>query len=55
MPAADLEQLRRWRLILGKDAQQPIDGMGGCALSAPLTEAEEKKLGELSEFDFDDL
>jgi len=34
MPAADLEQLRRWRLILGKDAQQPIDGMGGCALSA---------------------
>src|SRR5215211_7905126 len=40
MPAPDLEQLRRWRLILGKDAQQPLDGMcagaagGGCGLSA---------------------
>lgn len=37
MPAPDLEQLRRWRLILGKDAQQPLDGMcagGACALSA---------------------
>ncbi len=29
------EQLRRWRLILGKDAQAPLDGLGGggCALS----------------------
>ena len=39
MPAPDLEQLRRWRLILGKDAQLPLDGMcagagGGCGLSA---------------------
>src|SRR4051794_2359942 len=34
MPTPDLEQLRRWRLILGKDAQQSIDGMGGCALAA---------------------
>src|SRR3954470_4470022 len=36
MPAPDLEQLRRWRLILGKDAQQPLDQMcqgGGCGLS----------------------
>ncbi len=32
--APDPEQLRRWRLILGKDAQSPIDGMGGHALSA---------------------
>jgi hypothetical protein len=23
------EQLRRWRLILGKDAQAPLDGLGG--------------------------
>lgn len=28
----DLEQLRRWRLILGKDADAPLCGMGGCAL-----------------------
>jgi hypothetical protein len=36
MPAPDNEQLRRWRLILGKDAQQPLDGMcgGGCGLSS---------------------
>src|SRR3954468_1625964 len=36
MPAPEIEQLRRWRLILGKDAQQPLDGMcggGGCGLS----------------------
>jgi hypothetical protein len=36
MPAPDIEQLRRWRLILGKDAQQPLDQMcqgGGCGLS----------------------
>src|SRR5262245_7322758 len=28
----DPEQLRRWRLILGRDAQAPLDGLGGCAL-----------------------
>src|SRR5437764_4769595 len=28
----DPEQLRRWRLILGKDADAPLGGMGGCAL-----------------------
>ena len=38
MPQPELEQLRRWRLILGKDSQQSLDGMcggggGGCALS----------------------
>jgi hypothetical protein len=36
MPAPETEQLRRWRLILGKDAQQPLDQMcqgGGCGLS----------------------
>jgi len=36
MPAPELDQLRRWRLILGKDAQQPLDQMcagGGCGLS----------------------
>lgn len=37
MPPAtpDAAQLRRWRLILGQDAQQPLGGMGGggCALS----------------------
>jgi hypothetical protein len=30
----DPEQLRRWRLVLGKDAQAPLDGLGGCALGA---------------------
>lgn len=34
----DIDQLKRWRLILGKDAQQCLDGMcgsgGGCELSA---------------------
>jgi hypothetical protein len=36
MPAPEIEQLRRWRLILGKDAQQPLDQMcqgAGCGLS----------------------
>jgi hypothetical protein len=36
MPPPDPEQLRRWRLILGKDAQSPLDQMGGgggCNLS----------------------
>src|SRR5262245_30452518 len=28
----DPEQLRRWRLILGKDADASLCGMGGCAL-----------------------
>ena len=30
----DSEQLRRWRLILGKQSQECFDGMGGCGLSA---------------------
>ncbi len=30
----DPEQLRRWRLILGQDAQQPLDAIGGCSLTA---------------------
>jgi hypothetical protein len=30
----DPEQLRRWRLILGQDAQAPLDGLGGCALAS---------------------
>jgi hypothetical protein len=30
----DPEQLRRWRLILGKEAQAPLADMGGCALGA---------------------
>lgn len=39
MPTSpELEQLRRWRLILGKDAQAPLDqmsgGTGGCALGS---------------------
>jgi hypothetical protein len=32
------EQLRRWRLILGKDAQAPLDGLGACTLGAGDTE-----------------
>ena len=28
----DLEQLRRWRLILGKDSQASLDNMGSCSL-----------------------
>jgi VWA domain containing CoxE-like protein len=33
MPTApDPEQLRRWRLVLGKDADAPLGGLGGCAL-----------------------
>ncbi len=28
----DPEQLRRWRLILGKDSQASLDNMGGCSL-----------------------
>jgi hypothetical protein len=35
------EQLRRWRLILGKDAQQPLDGMGGCSLGGGDAEMDE--------------
>ena len=30
----DPEQLRRWRLILGKDSQDALSGMGGCALGS---------------------
>jgi hypothetical protein len=32
-PSFDPEQLRRWRLILGRDSQEPFDAMGGIALS----------------------
>jgi hypothetical protein len=42
MPSVpDPEQLRRWRLILGKDAQAPLDGMGGCALGSGDAEMDE--------------
>jgi len=37
----DPEQLRRWRLILGKDAQAPLDGMGACRLSGGDAEMDE--------------
>jgi hypothetical protein len=37
------EQLRRWRLVLGKDSQETLDGMsaGGCSLSAGDGEMDE--------------
>ncbi|MGE3406794.1 MAG: VWA domain-containing protein [Pirellulales bacterium] len=37
------EQLTRWRLILGKDSQEPLAGMcpGGCGLSAEQQEMDE--------------
>ncbi len=43
MPAtpADPAQLRRWRLILGKDSQQSLDQMGGCALAGPDAEIDD--------------
>ncbi len=34
------EQLRRWRLILGKDAQAPLDQMGGGRLRLSTGDAE---------------
>ena len=35
MPHPEPEQLRRWRLILGKDAQQPLETTcGGCSLNS---------------------
>jgi len=34
----DPEQLRRWRLILGKDSQESLGCMGNCALGAGDTE-----------------
>jgi len=34
----DPEQLRRWRLILGKDSHEPLGCMGNCALGAGDTE-----------------
>jgi hypothetical protein len=37
----DSEQLRRWRLVLGKDSQAELDGMGGCSLSAGDAEMDE--------------
>ena len=41
-PAFDAEQLRRWRLILGKDSQEPLSSMcGHCTLSAGDGEMDE--------------
>jgi VWA domain containing CoxE-like protein len=42
-PTIDTEQLRRWRLVLGKDSQEALGGMcgGGCALSAGDAEMDE--------------
>lgn len=39
----DPEQLKRWRLILGKDSQESLSGMcaGGCTLSAEQQEMDE--------------
>ncbi|CAN5453642.1 VWA domain-containing protein [soil metagenome] len=37
----DPDQLRRWRLILGKDANEPLSGMGSCALGGGDTEMDE--------------
>jgi hypothetical protein len=37
----DPEQLRRWRLILGKDSQSHLDGMGACTLSGGDAEMDE--------------
>jgi hypothetical protein len=33
-PTLDSEQLRRWRLVLGKDSQNALNCMGGCSLSS---------------------
>lgn len=42
MPAtADPTQLLRWRLILGKDSQQSLDGMGGCGLTGADAEIDD--------------
>lgn len=37
----DPEQLRRWRLILGKDSQPALSSMGGCGLSDADAEMDE--------------
>src|SRR5262245_40398467 len=39
----DPEQLRRWRLVLGKDSQEALGGMcaGGCSLSGGDSEMDE--------------
>jgi hypothetical protein len=37
----DSEQLRRWRLILGKDSAPALEQMGGCALAAGDAEMDE--------------
>jgi hypothetical protein len=37
----DPEQLRRWRLVLGKDAAPALEGMGGCALGGGDAEMDE--------------
>lgn len=41
MAQVDLEQLRRWRLVLGRDSQQAFDGMGGRPLSSSDAEMDE--------------
>jgi hypothetical protein len=35
------DQLSRWRLVLGKDSQDALSGMGGCPLSADQMEMDE--------------
>jgi hypothetical protein len=40
-PAFDPEQLRRWRLILGKDSNDALNQMGGCALGGADCEMDE--------------
>jgi len=37
----DTEQLQRWRLILGKGAEQPLGEMGSCALTGEMGELDE--------------
>jgi hypothetical protein len=37
----DTEQLRRWRLILGKQSQEPLQGMGGCGLGGSDSEMDD--------------
>jgi hypothetical protein len=35
------DELRRWRLVLGKDSAEALDGMGGCSLSAGDSELDD--------------
>ncbi len=41
MPTFNPEQLRRWRLVLGKDSQDALDAMQPCGLSAGDAEMDE--------------